>query len=193
MLAYQDCAYRFRGTYDYMMFCDTDDFFVPRIPSEKTFHYYIQHWCHYGACRFHWIERYPDCGLDWNQLGMDGNLTSILKSPTSLRRTDDKSLYKSAIVLDVRIHSPSETMSGYSTIHMPSNVPYFAHIRYAHMPQQGSACVLQFVSWGSWRFASLSCSNPTEVVDSLCRIVCVYIQKPSKLPYTGVLSLSVGT
>ena len=140
MLAYQDCAYRFRGTYDYMMFCDTDDFFVPRIPSEKTFHYYIQHWCHYGACRFHWIERYPDCGLDWNQLGMDGNLTSILKSPTSLRRTDDKSLYKSAIVLDVGIHSPSETMSGYSTIHMPSNVAYFAHIRHAHTPQQGSAC-----------------------------------------------------
>ena len=60
---------------------------------------------------------------------MDGNLTSILKSPTSLRRTV-KSLYKSAIVLDVGVHTPSETMPGYSSIHMPSNVAYFAHIRH---------------------------------------------------------------
>lgn len=140
MLAYQDCAYRFRGTYDYILFCDTDDFFVPRIPSERSLRYYVQHWCHYGACRFHWIERYPDCGLDWDRLGKDGNLTNILKSPTFLRRTDNKSVYKSSIVLDVGIHMPMETMSGYSVVHVPSDVAYFAHIRHAHMPEGGKKC-----------------------------------------------------
>lgn len=140
MLAYQDCAYRFRGTYDYILFCDTDDFFVPRISSERTLRYYVQHWCHYGACRFHWIERYPDCGLEWDKLGKDGNLTSILKSPTFLRRTDNKSVYKSSIVLDVGIHMPMETMSGYSVVHVPSDVAYFAHIRHAHMPEGGNTC-----------------------------------------------------
>ena len=140
MLAYQHCAYKFRGTFDYVLFCDTDDFFVPRIAGNKEFPYYVKNWCHYGACRFHWIERYPDCGLKWDQLGPDGNLTSILKSSTSLRLWDNKSLYKSAIVLDVGVHMPMETMSGYSVIHVPHNVAYFAHVRHAHMPESPMKC-----------------------------------------------------
>ena len=140
MLAYQDCAYRFRGTYDYMMFCDTDDFFVPRVLNKKTFQHYIQNWCHFGVCRFHWIERFPDCGLDWDRLGRDGNLTNILSSPTYVRRTDDKSLYKSSVVLDVGVHFPGKIMSGYEVIHVPSHVAYFAHIRHAHMPAKGYTC-----------------------------------------------------
>ena len=140
MLAYQDCAYKYRGTYDYIMMCDTDDFFVPRVPSEPRFQYYIQRWCHYGACRFHWIERYPDCGIDWNKPIPDGNITTVLKSRTARRLSDNKSLYRSSIVLDVGIHMPMETMSGYSVIHVPSNVAYFAHVRHAHQPEGGDAC-----------------------------------------------------
>ena len=140
MLAYQDCAYRFRGTYDYIMMCDTDDFFMPQILSEPTFRYYIKQWCHYGACRFHWVERYPDCGLDWEHLDENGNITMILKSRTARRLTDNKSLYKSSVVLDVGIHMPMESMSGYSVIHVPSDVAYFAHVRHAHMPQEGDTC-----------------------------------------------------
>ena len=140
MLAYQDCAYKFRGTYDYMVMCDTDDFFIPRVPNEIKFHYYIQRWCHYGACRFHWIERYPDCGLDEGHVIKDGNFTRLLKSNAAQRLTDNKSLYKSSIVLDVGIHMPMEIMSGYSVIHVPSNVAYFAHVRHAHSPQGRNTC-----------------------------------------------------
>ena len=140
MLAYEDCAYRFRGTYDYIMMCDTDDFFVPRISHERTFSYYIKKWCHYGACRFHWIERYPDCGFNWDRLGKDGNLTAILKSKTALRLNDNKSLYRSSMVLDVGIHRPMDSMSGYHIIHVPSDVAYFAHVRPVRLPAEGSTC-----------------------------------------------------
>ena len=135
MLAYEDCVYRHRGTYDYIMLCDTDDFFMPRIPDQPQFGYYIQKWCHYGACRFHWVERYPDCGLDWNKMSPDGNITKMLKSPTARRLSDNKSLYKSSVVLDVGVHMPMESISGYSVIHVPSDVAYFAHVRHAHGPQ----------------------------------------------------------
>ena len=133
MLAYQNCAYRFRGTYDYLMMCDTDDFFVPRATNQPKFKYYnIKKWCQYGACRFHWVERYPDCGIDKEKITSDGNITKALKSNTAKRLTDNKSLYKSSIILDMGIHMPMEHMSGYSVIHVPSNVAYFAH---AHEPE----------------------------------------------------------
>ena len=139
MLAYEDCVYRHRGTYDYIMMCDTDDFFVPRVPSQPQFQYYIQKWCHYGACRFHWVERYPDCGLDWKKASLDGNVTNMLISSTARRLSDNKSLYKSSIVLDVGIHMPMESIAGYSVIHVPSDVAYFAHVRHAHGPELGGA------------------------------------------------------
>ena len=135
MLAYQDCTYKFRGTYDYIVMCDTDDFFVPRISNEPKFQYYIRNWCHYGACRFHWIERYPDCGFDQDKSLKDGNVTAALKSNTAKRLSDNKSLYRSSIVLDVGIHMPMESMSGYSIIHVPNDVAYFAHVRPARLPE----------------------------------------------------------
>ena len=130
MLAYQNCAYRFRGTYDYIVMCDTDDFFVPRIPSKRKFSYYIQKWCPHGACVFHWIERYPDCGLDWEKMTDDGNMTKILKSKKSKQRNESKSLYKSSMVLDVGIHHPRKSLSSYSVKTVPSEVAYFAHVRH---------------------------------------------------------------
>ena len=130
MLAYQDCPYKFRGTYDYIVMCDIDDFFVPRIPSKPNFHYYIPKWCPHGACLFHWIERYPDCGLDWEKMTEDGNMTKILKSNKSKQLPELKSIYKSSMVLDVGIHKPRQKISSYSVENVPSNVAYFAHIRH---------------------------------------------------------------
>ena len=132
-IAYQVCGsvYRFRGTYDYIVMCDTDDFFVPRIPSKPNYHYYIQKWCPLEACVFYWIERYPDCGLDWEKMTEDGNMTNILKSKKSKRRPEPKSLYKSSMVLDVGTHHPRKWLPGYSVKNVPSNVAYFAHVRHA--------------------------------------------------------------
>ncbi len=44
-LIYEDCPYRFLGTYDYIMMVDTDDFFTPRVTEEKHIHYYINRFC----------------------------------------------------------------------------------------------------------------------------------------------------
>ena len=44
ILAYHECFLQFRGTYDYIMNSDTDDFFVPRVSKHKTLHYYIENW-----------------------------------------------------------------------------------------------------------------------------------------------------
>ena len=131
MLAYEDCAYKFRGTYDYIVMCDTDDFFVPRIPSKPKFHYYIRKWCPHGACVFYWFGRYPDCGLDWEKMTEDGNMTKILKSNKSKQLRGYKSIYKSSMVLDVGIHSPRKSISGFSVRKVPIEEAYFAHVRAA--------------------------------------------------------------
>ena len=129
MLAYEDCAYKFRGTYDYIVMCDIDDFFVPRIPSKPKLHYYIQKWCPHGACCFRWFDRYPDYGLDEHAIE-DGNMTKSLKCSKAKKRGEHKSLFESSMVLDVGIHRPLKTISGYSIKDVPSSVAYFAHIRH---------------------------------------------------------------
>ena len=144
MLAYQDCAYRFRGTYDYIMMCDTDDFFVPRVANQPTFQYYIKQWCRYGMCKFPWAERYPDCGLNKERMTPDGNITSVLTSQRAVWRREPKSLHVSSSVLDVGIHRPLETMPGVSVTHVPNNIAYFAHIRHGKTPDGGfDNCYIQ--------------------------------------------------
>ena len=130
ILAYEDCAYKFRGTYDYIVMCDIDDFFVPRIPRKPKYHYYIRKWCPHGACVFHWFQRYPDYGLDEEHAIEDGNMTKFLKCSKTIKLRQYKSLFKSSMVLDVGIHTPSKSISGYSLKKVPSKVAYFAHVRY---------------------------------------------------------------
>ena len=137
MLAYQNCAYRFRGTYDYLMMCDTDDFFMPRVTNQPKFQYYIKKWCQYGTCRFHWVERYPDCGIDKEKITSDGNITKALKSNAMKLRKECKSLHISSSVLDVGIHKPMETMPRVSVITVPKNVAHFSHVRHGKKPLGG--------------------------------------------------------
>ena len=46
ILAYHDCVYQFRSGFEYMIFADQDDFFVPLVHRESTLHYYIDNWCY---------------------------------------------------------------------------------------------------------------------------------------------------
>ena len=135
-LAFEDCVYRYRGTYDYIVICDTDDFFVPRVPGQKNFRYYIQKWCKYTACFFDWVDRYPDCGLKWEELGEDGNLTAILKSEKEGYRKNFKSLYKSSKVLDAGTHKPMRLMHLLPSYYVPYHFAYFAHIRHGRLPEK---------------------------------------------------------
>jgi len=62
-LAYQDCLYRFQGVYDYIIYADSDDFFVP-VKKSKPIKHYLLRWCSgsAGTCKFKWIQFFPDCG-----------------------------------------------------------------------------------------------------------------------------------
>ena len=52
MLAYENCIYRFQGTYDYAFFVDSDDHFIPLDPKQKKLDYYIKRYCTGGGLYF---------------------------------------------------------------------------------------------------------------------------------------------
>ena len=55
MLAYQDCLNCFRGVYDYAVYADSDDFFVP-VKKNTSIMYYLKRWCSgkTSTCKFRW-------------------------------------------------------------------------------------------------------------------------------------------
>ena len=78
-LAYNDCLYRFQGVYDYVIFSDLDDFFVP-LGESKSIKTYLQRWCsgYNASCNFEWHQYYPDSGWNPESVGPDGNLTATV-------------------------------------------------------------------------------------------------------------------
>ena len=137
-LAYADCIYRYRGTYDYAFILDTDDFFVPMDPGEKKLHYYVNRWCKESAsCAFSWIEYYPDCGLK-GEPGIDGNMTKVLNSTVHVERKVGKSLHKLSMVMNI---GPNQAESvilkaralsvnyHHGIVKIPDDEAYVAHIR----------------------------------------------------------------
>ena len=136
MLAYHDCIYRFQGVYDYMLFMDQDDFFIPVVSNQKTIHYYIDNWCYRGSCLFKWIEYYPDCGMS-PESRSDGNITRLLTSSVHKSLPFDKCLHKMASTIEVGIHDPREMMAGHHSVPVPSHVAYVAHVRTHRRPPMG--------------------------------------------------------
>ena len=140
-LIYEDCPYRFRGTYDYIVMMDTDDFFTPRIPTEKKIHYYIHNFCRGGkiaSCKFRWVEYYPDyVGLN-NELATDGNVTRRLKDYLHFNQGNPKSLHRTTVLIDTATHYAFKMMPGYQIANVPVNTAYVAHIRlYKKQPDNG--------------------------------------------------------
>ena len=138
MLAYHDCIYQFRSRYEYMIFTDQDDFFVPLIPGEKKLHHYIDRWCYKGSCAFDWIEYYPDCGMKQTS-APDGNLTSLLVSDIRNKTPYKKCLHRLSAMIEIGIHDAREVLNGYHAVEVPGDVAYVAHVRQSRRPP-GGAC-----------------------------------------------------
>ena len=138
MLAYEDCLYRFQGVYEYIVYSDIDDFFVP-LRSDKSIMHYLQTWCagHTGTCRFAWYQFYPSCGWDPASVGGDGNVTAIVSYDRTKARNETKSGHQLKALVDAGVHSAMELLPGYVKNYVPSSEAYYAHLRIGSHPQGG--------------------------------------------------------
>ena len=128
LLAYQDCIYRFRQLYDYVMMADQDDFFVPLVPN-VTLRYYIDGWCiNRGSCAFHWFEYNTGCVIKDGPV-VDGNLTTLLVSSDYIELSQTKCIHKLSAVRELGIHKAREYVNGYGAVKVPKEVAYVAHLR----------------------------------------------------------------
>ena len=126
MLGYEDCIYRFQGTYDYAFTYDPDVFFVPLVPGELSIQYYAETLCLKGSCTFRQIQYFLDCGV--SEVGADGNVTAHLLSNKSFNVLDGRGLHKLYASVDVGIHSALILRRGYVINNVPASLAYVAHI-----------------------------------------------------------------
>ena len=139
-LIYEDCPYRFRGTYDYIIMLDTDDFFTPRDPNHKQIHYYIDKYCRggkIGSCKFKWVEYFPDMYGRTNVSISDGNVTKSLKSYTHFVQGNPKSLHRTTVLIDTATHYAYQMMPGYRIAEVSVNIAYVAHVRHRNQHPAG--------------------------------------------------------
>ena len=137
MLAYHDCIYQFRTRYEYMIFANQYDFFVPLVPGKNTLHHYIDNWCYEGSCSFDWIEYYPECGMRGKD-ATDGNFTRLLLSDKHKKTPYKKCLHRLSAIVEIGIHDARDVIVGYHAVEVPGNVAYVAHVREARLPPGGT-------------------------------------------------------
>ena len=99
LLGWQDCVYRYQGTYDYVIPYDPDIFFVLLVPGELFIQYYAERLCSKGSCTFRQIQYFLDCGV--SEVGADGNVTAHLLSNKSFNRPEVRDLHKLHATLDI--------------------------------------------------------------------------------------------
>ena len=141
VLAHEACLYRLLGTYSYVMLVDLDEFFIPRVPGQKSLHYYAQQCCRYGtkcgSCHFREFMYFPDCGLR-GKVDEDGNITANLLSNVTIEQpTVGKSIHIPATIFDVGCQRAEVFVKGYRRSEFPMEKAYVAHIRKGRMPPQG--------------------------------------------------------
>ena len=137
ILAHEDCIYRLRGTYDYVMLLDADEFFTPRVVYETEIHYYVNRCCSdksCGSCHFQELMYYPDCGMK-GKVGEDGNITSQLVSYTYWHQVNQgKSVHRSAAIVETGCQKGYELIRGYKFVEFPLQLAYVAHVRKGRTP-----------------------------------------------------------
>ena len=137
-LAYNDCLYRFQGVYDYVLYADYDDFFVP-VGRHKSIKSYLKAWCSgkTASCAFNWNQFYPDCGWSPESVGADGNLTATVDYQKYDIRHKGKSAHQLIALVDVGVHAAMVLMPGYEKKAVPQTEAYIAHLRRGRRPPGG--------------------------------------------------------
>ena len=138
-LAYNDCLYRFQGVYDYVLYADYDDFFVP-VGRHKSIKSYLKAWCSgmNASCTFHWSQFYPDCGWSPESVGADGNLTATVDyQKKDVWHNMGKSAHQLIALVDVGVHKAMVLMPGYEKKAVPQTEAYIAHLRRGRRPPGG--------------------------------------------------------
>ena len=139
VLAHEDCVYKLRGTYDYVMLLNADEFFTPRVVNQTEIHYYVKRCCSgksCGSCHFHEFMYYPDCGMK-GKVGEDGNITSQLVSYKFLdQTTQGKSVHRSAAIVETGCQRGNELIKEYRFVEFPPQLAYVAHIRKGKKPKK---------------------------------------------------------
>ena len=136
-LAYQDCLYRFQGIYDYIIFAESDDFFVP-VKRSKSIKHYLQKWCSGGTatCQFKWIQFFPDCGWDPKSIGADGNFTHSITYKKTKEWSVPKYTHQLKALVEAGTHFTTAILDGYIQRQVPRNEAYFAHVRFGYRPSK---------------------------------------------------------
>ena len=129
LLAYQDCLYRFQGTYDYLFPHDADDFFVPLVSDHRKLPYYVANYCKgAGTCHMPWYQMCPTCGVS-GPAAEDGNMTDVLVSFDRCKREPTKSVHSIPVTFDISTHTGHRWLPGYGVKEFPPGVVYVAHVR----------------------------------------------------------------
>ena len=118
-IAYQDCLHRFQGVYDYAIYIDSDDFFVPL--KSKSIKDYLVRWCSgkVGSYQFRWHQYVPDCGWDTKSIGVDGNFTAAMTYKHTWLRSNHKSVHQLKAILDAGTHEAQALLDGYTRKEVP--------------------------------------------------------------------------
>ena len=133
-LIYNDCLYRYQGVYEYALFLDTDDFFIPRLPNKTSVLYYLNRFLpkeNQATVTFHWLTLFPDCGLTQPKASAkDGNVTQLLKVKQYSDTSNSKFACRPHLITLVSVHTAlAYTKTAIAVPAANSKIAYVGHFR----------------------------------------------------------------
>jgi len=134
ILKLQDCVMQNEGIFQYGLLLDSDEFFNPLIPTQKSIGFYMRK--HYQFANnvatvcFKWVKYF--CQVHPYRAVDTGNLTATLDNLTDVKiRPERKCIHKLSNVLSIGIHRVNIAVKGFYTRNA-GNTAYIAHFRPIH-------------------------------------------------------------
>ena len=126
--------YCYQGVYEYTLFFDLDDFFIPRLPNETSILYYLNRFLpknNQATVTFHWLSLFPECGLTQpKSLAKDGNVTRLLTVKQYWDTKNTKFACRPHLTTYLSIHTALLLTKNAKAVPTPdSNIAYVGHFR----------------------------------------------------------------